>query len=457
MEPTLLGPGQAAECRQCQYRWWVSDSTFDPLYPLMCCTCGGQARITTSVRMGQRIPFGSLCDLPEPPPIGSLIVFRDPTAETPEVKRLVGQPGDRVELRRGDIWRNHQRWQKSLLDGLSSAVLVNTWEPRHRDGIQPLSRGPARPRSGWSCDPQSRSHSGAAWWCYQHLRADRQRAGGELVAGAIRAELIANHATSWPDSDARDIGLIIQLAGEPSAFSLGIWTPHGPIGVQIPPALLAPGSRICLWWLDGRPLLGVASIASVQGETPNKSAGDEDVRSSVEDHSRWQLWQWSPITPSAPPPSSGQWIPDAADRRLPAPATSSSTIWPVPTELAAAELPELRSDRPVGFTWKPSTATAQALAIPPIDWAWVIRDLHYTGPNGETDFLVTSGGPNATGLIVLGDNPAIAYDARQRWPGGLPWDAVIGELKLPAAPWRSLESQAESPNLELRGGGTVSR
>lgn len=457
MEPTLFGPAQAAQCQHCDLLWWVNDSTFDPLYPLECPDCGSRGRITPITRIGQTLPAQAIRSLSGPPPLGSLIVFRDPSQPAPEVKRLVGRPGERIELRQGDIWRNHHRWQKSVPDGLSTAVLVHVWEPSKRDSDPFGSNRPGYPRRGWSPVVMDFNESDASRWYYQHLRSDRSGPGRALVAGPIRAELSANHAISWPDTDARDVGLVVQLAAVTGELGLAIWTPCGPIAVQLSLEQRASGSRICLWWLDGRLLLGVEASPPTTGANVGKRDSGSGAHLWLDDQPGWQVWQWHADIESTRPVDSGNWRAVSPGGGPPAAGKLDLPIVPIPLAGAGKTFPELGSDRPVGISWRPRVGNRPSAPRAPIDWAWVIRDLHYTGPNGETDFLVTSGGPDAAGLIVLGDNPAIAYDSRQRWPGGLPSDSVIGQLKLAGSPWSSLESQAKSRHLEVPGGGHVSR
>jgi hypothetical protein len=445
MEPTLHGPGRAAKCQVCCHRWWVNRSTFDPLYPLECPQCGGLAQILEQLRAGQTVPASWLGEMPEPPPIGGLIVFHDPHQPAPEVKRLVGLPGDRIEVRRGDIWRNGRLWQKSIPEALSSAVLVNAWVPGQSGANRAPRNSPDRLRSGWSSAAASGGESGTIWWCYQHARSDRQGVGSALVVGAIRAELVANHAISWPDCDAHDIGMIVQLSGAPGTCRLAIWTPEGPIGVQIAAERLSAGARVCLWWLDDRPLFGVEATNPVQSPAPRDAVMASDEHIAVEAHRSWHLWRWCPSTPTTGPPCAGRWLAEPSLQGLSAPMATGSAFSPTPIAGGDDLLPELRSDRPVGFSWAPRTKSDRASAAPPFDWAWVIRDLHHTGPSGESDYVVTTGGPDGTGLILLGDNPPIAHDSRQRWPGGMPAEWVLGELRVQTSPWESLRLQAESP------------
>jgi hypothetical protein len=56
--------------------------------------------------------------------------------------------------------------------------------------------------------------------------------------------------------------------------------------------------------------------------------------------------------------------------------------------------------------------------------AFVVRDIHYRGWNGEDEFRL----PAVAGYRLLGDNVSNSADSRQRWPEGIPSESIIGRI-----------------------------
>ena len=56
--------------------------------------------------------------------------------------------------------------------------------------------------------------------------------------------------------------------------------------------------------------------------------------------------------------------------------------------------------------------------------AFIVRDIHYRGWNGENEFSL----PAVAGYRLLGDNVSNSSDARQRWPEGVPVESIVGRV-----------------------------
>lgn len=86
-----------------------------------------------------------------------VVVFRNPTEPSQAyVKRVVGLPGESVELKQGDVWINGRRARKSLAKQTAVRILVydHNFEPADDEEWQPRWH-PADEKSGWRRNGQT--------------------------------------------------------------------------------------------------------------------------------------------------------------------------------------------------------------------------------------------------------------------------------------------------------------
>jgi signal peptidase I len=100
------------------------------------------------------------------------------------VKRVVGLPGESIQIRHGDVYANGRIQRKTLLQQRVLAILVHDAEYRPSIDPVPPSRWQARDDSLWGWDGGRFAHPGTSgnephddWLEYRHWRRTLQRAG----------------------------------------------------------------------------------------------------------------------------------------------------------------------------------------------------------------------------------------------------------------------------------------
>ncbi|SEN73288.1 signal peptidase I [Lihuaxuella thermophila] len=72
-----------------------------------------------TLQNGDRLLVNKFKFLLEPPSVGDVITFQDPSDESRYlVKRVVGVPGDKIEIKNGNLFRNGVRVKESYIDSL---------------------------------------------------------------------------------------------------------------------------------------------------------------------------------------------------------------------------------------------------------------------------------------------------------------------------------------------------
>ena len=161
MAPTLLGQHAVASCPRCGTRYsieWLSD--LSPEDRSTCAGCGRLHALGTDVtlRGGDRVWIDRLARW-SGPRRGQLWAFRDPAdARRWLVKRVVGLPGERIDLRHGDLLVNSQIQAKSL-DELRE-VSIPVMSIRAEDGGKPDIAGES---AGAGADPSATAIAALCW------------------------------------------------------------------------------------------------------------------------------------------------------------------------------------------------------------------------------------------------------------------------------------------------------
>jgi signal peptidase I len=128
MAPGLLGPHFQVECDDCGYRF-PCDAEPSPLRPEVgCLLCGWpHNRLPRDEALpGDRVLIGKAAYQWRNPRRWEVIAFRDPNhARRICVKRVVGLPGEVIELRDGDIYADGQIARKDLSQQRAMRLLVD--------------------------------------------------------------------------------------------------------------------------------------------------------------------------------------------------------------------------------------------------------------------------------------------------------------------------------------------
>jgi len=127
MAPALLGPHYRVVCRQCGFRF-VCDAENDAAdLRIWCPNCGyaGNSVAAQSALPGERVLIHRTAFCARRPRRGEVVAFRRPGRETEvTIKRVLGLPGESVQIVEGDVYIDGQIVRKSLAEQLAVAQLV---------------------------------------------------------------------------------------------------------------------------------------------------------------------------------------------------------------------------------------------------------------------------------------------------------------------------------------------
>jgi signal peptidase I len=148
MEPGLRGPRIRIVCDHCRFDNRFTADALSTRLPLNCLGCNAPLSATEplDVLPGQTIRYRPLPPIPSHPPNARTAAQSNPThpnqpsaiqrwdrvvirsgLPTGEVKRVVGLPGEAIEIRDGRICLNGQPIQRSPSQFLEQSVLVGNW------------------------------------------------------------------------------------------------------------------------------------------------------------------------------------------------------------------------------------------------------------------------------------------------------------------------------------------
>ena len=416
MAPTLLGEHDAWVCVDCRFPFATGADNIDLAdRPAVCpnCDCRQPWHANVQRKPGDRLKIDARDARIAAPRRWELIVFRSPEGSpqlAPQqhaIKRVVGLPGETVEVRNGDVWIDGARQRKTLAQQRLLAIDVHDsrfW-PREASGA-PQRWTPARELSGWKGDatgfryrmPQSSSaETGTSprrrldsspghpdvvavdWLQYTHWR--RMPADpAHFEVTAVTDDYAYNRGESRVLNRVNDLMLVAELktAGAGQLCFRGNIDGHEYM-VQLEPQLrkgrmfcdgnVVPGSEITIGGLSGDTLL----------------AHESRIEFSLIDY---------------------------------------QVLLAVNGELLFSHVcPELASPtQRVAMEDSPRLAIGAAHLNVDIASIRILRDLYYIPP--RTAAAVTLG-PDQ--YYVLGDNSPLSADSRLGWPGpGLPAHAVVG-------------------------------
>ncbi len=143
MAPTLWGPSATLRCSGCGIDLRVVIRGDEPPRHVTCFQCGTRQRIeTVHVDRGDRVVIDTAAYWFQKPKRFDWIAFTDDDGSI-SVKRLLGLPGESIELAHGNLFASGQPIRRSLSQALATSIPVDDDRFRKQD----VSR--------WRCDDDS--------------------------------------------------------------------------------------------------------------------------------------------------------------------------------------------------------------------------------------------------------------------------------------------------------------
>lgn len=394
MADALPGEHYCLGCAECGFAIRYDAAAPPADQRVVCPNCGaaGDHLRDGIVRRGQRVVIDRLAYRCQAPARWDVVAFG--AADDPQrlsVKRVGGLPGERVEIRRGDLYVDGRPARKALDQLRSLAILVHDDGFRARWGERLRLRWRWGTTSGWRSQPSgyrfapgSEPAVGFDWLAYEHWPGF----AGHLPrknAAPILDNYAYNQNVSRPLHAVEDVMLVCRLAtparsgqaafevrGRSGAFRIvldfAVRTIQLVSGetvrarLDLPRAAYARGVKIELALCDGQLLFAID--------------GQELIRHN---------YQTDPGTPAADPPHGARY-------RL-----------RIGMEDCSAVLDRLR----------------------------VFRDLHYLAPHALSDSWQSAGPLGPAEVFVLGDNSPISVDGRH----GSPVAVAVGDLLGKVSRW----------------------
>lgn len=190
MAPTLLGYHKRLSCPNCKYefvRGNAHDRNSDQTSYAMCPNCGftGIDFAGVDQSLGDQLLIHKFAYEFHQPDRWNVVVFRNPHELSPAyVKRVVGLPGERVEIRDGNVFINGEIQRKPLDVQRAMRILVfdQSYEPEGDPDWRPrwvIMEG----TRGWS-------KLGTSFHFLPHNQATKQAATGDIASSPTEIEWV---------------------------------------------------------------------------------------------------------------------------------------------------------------------------------------------------------------------------------------------------------------------------
>ena len=387
MEPVLQGPRFEWTCSHCSSLQSFALDTCKSNQPFRCPTCnilhGDSAvdmddvkSVKERMRPGEQVRFATLRSVrtlraaeiasgvvqPSGMQRGDIVVFQESVSGKREVKRVVGFAGEHVSIVGGDVLVNGERWSKALQQTLRQSILVHAWDPSNALG---------RPKNSVQQDAGWKAARG-------HFQGELNAELGELTFstrsnGAIDNQLPLNAHDSHAIKLVHDFGFALQITQPDEVWSLDC-------------NFCSPTSR---------PKVTVALTKRTITITSMEQVAKKELV-QTENQSIWLVVAMV----------DGELIVGSQDE-----------------EWLRTRLPKVSVDVESAIQ---VTRPPIVLSVPTgrlvVDQLLVFRDIYY---RGQLDSETQTWEPGDH-VVVLGDNVSASSDSRDRWPDGLPTNAVKG-------------------------------
>lgn len=177
MAETLLGAHREIRCADCGHSFVCGVDRRSARTQAVCPNCGYAANDLTSQPEldGDRLLIDRTAFSLRSPRRWEIAALQHPQRSNELlVKRVVGLPGEIIEIRNGDVYADVEIQRKTLAEQHGMAILVH--DANHRPTLKPTPRPRWRPEqreSRWKADGNGFSHSGSDkidWLVYHHER-----------------------------------------------------------------------------------------------------------------------------------------------------------------------------------------------------------------------------------------------------------------------------------------------
>lgn len=154
MAPFLLGYHKQVVCPECRFPFAVGvpvEDGHDTNGPVACPNCGQQQIDLSHVprNEGDQLLVQKFAYQFRRPKRWEVVVFQNPSQPTQAyVKRVIGLPGEELQVRAGDIWINGELARKNLAEQRSTRMTICSYQHRSHDEDE----------SRWILSPRWSSH-----------------------------------------------------------------------------------------------------------------------------------------------------------------------------------------------------------------------------------------------------------------------------------------------------------
>jgi signal peptidase I len=206
MAETLLGEHRSAVCADCGRRFVFDAASAAPPVRLVCPNCGhvADASDASGNIAGDCVVVDRAAFQFRPPRRWEVVALRDPRrAETILVKRIVGLPGETVEIRDGNVYIDGNIVRKTLAEQRAMAVLVHD-----ADYSPPYTKTlPSRWRAENDCENASPFPPKTLWRQSGGTFSHPSDSTADVAPAANVDWLVYHHQRRLPDGEATDAAI----------------------------------------------------------------------------------------------------------------------------------------------------------------------------------------------------------------------------------------------------------